>query len=160
MHTSSIPATLLALTAILIGNAAAEGPAKTAGGSDIRVVSSFVAPGEPVPGDCRGEAAILARSLARFPPPGSWHWVLVCDEAGWRRFLALSGRPGRDEIVASTDLAARTTYLRGARLTRPGSFQAQPDDVISHELAHIELDSPEEQETAALAGRWKRAAPA
>jgi hypothetical protein len=50
--------------------------------SDVRIVSSLVADGAPVPDECREEAHAFAQSLVRYPRPASWHWVLVCDEAG------------------------------------------------------------------------------
>jgi len=124
--------------------------------SDIRIVSSFVAAGEPVPANCREQAHTFAESLVRYPRPASWHWVLVCDEAGWGRFLRLSGRDGQDSIYASTDLAARTTYLRGARLATPGDFGAELDRVVAHELAHIRLNSRDEPSAEALARLWSR----
>lgn len=126
--------------------------------SDVRIVSSFVAVGEPVPGECREEAHAFAQSLVRYPRPDSWHWVLICDEAGWRRFLRLSGRAGEDAICASTDLSGRTTYFRGAKLLYPYDLHAEPDDIIAHELAHIRLQSSSEAHAESLARLWRGAA--
>jgi hypothetical protein len=123
--------------------------------SDVRIVSSFVADGAPVPGECREEAFAFARSLVRYPRPAAWHWVLVCDEAGWWRFLRLSGRDEQAEIYASTDLSARTTYIRGAKLLYPYDFQARPDYIIAHELAHIRLQSSNEARADSLARLWQ-----
>lgn len=124
--------------------------------SDVRIVSSFVAVGHPVPRECRDEAHMFAESLVRYPRPASWHWVLLCDEAGWRRFLRLSGRQGGEAIYASTDLEARTTYLRGAKLFNLSDFGAAADDVVGHELAHIRLNSSDEAAAEDLAHRWQR----
>ncbi len=123
--------------------------------SDIRIVSSFVAPGEPVPENCRQQARAFAESLVRYPRPASWHWVLVCDEAGWSRFLRISGRGGQDSIYASTDLAARTTYLRGAKVSAASDFGVEMDRVVAHELAHIRLNSDDESKAEALASLWR-----
>ena len=101
------------------------------------------------------EAHAFARSLVRYPRPASWHWVLVCDEAGWRRFLRLSGRDEQAEIYASTDLSGRTTYIRGAKLLYPYDLQAEPDDIIAHELAHIRLQSSSEARADSLAWLWQ-----
>jgi hypothetical protein len=124
--------------------------------SDIRIVSSFVAPGEPVPAACREQAHVFAESLVRYPRPASWHWVLVCDEAGWRRFLRRSGRGENEAIYASTDLEGRTTYLRGAKLLQVNDSGAELNAVMAHELAHIQLNSEDESKVASLVRQWER----
>jgi hypothetical protein len=124
-------------------------------GSDLRIVSSFVAAGEPVPEACREEAHAFAASLVRYPRPGAWHWVLVCDEAGWRRFLRLSGRAEGAAIYASTDLEGRTTYLRGAKLLYPYDLEASPEGIVAHELAHIWLRSEDEARAEELVRLWR-----
>jgi hypothetical protein len=124
--------------------------------SDIRIVSSFVAPGEPVPENCRQQAHVFAESLVRYPRPAAWHWVLVCDEAGWRRFLRLSGRGEQDSIYASTDLAGRATYLRGAKLFSASGFGVGLNHVVAHELAHIWLNTEDESKADELARAWSR----
>jgi len=124
--------------------------------TDIRIVSSLAADGQPVPENCRQQAHVFAESLVRYPRPTFWHWVLVCDQAGWRRFLRLSGRGEEDPIYASTDLAGRTTYLRGTGLSNAGDFGVEMDEVVAHELAHIRLNSQDESKARALARRWTR----
>jgi hypothetical protein len=143
------------LAAICAGRTSGQRLPERGDDSDVRVVSSFVAAGEPVPRECREEAYILARSLVRYPRPASWHWVLVCDEAGWRRFIRLSGREEQAAIYASTDLAGRTTYIRGAKLLYPGDLRANPDDIIAHELAHIYLNGASESGADELARLWR-----
>ena len=134
-------------------------PTAAADASDLRVVSSFVAAGQPVPSECREEAHIFAQSLVRYPRPASWHWVLICDEAGWRRFLRLSGRNEDAAIYASTDLDGTTTYIRGAKLLYPYDLQADPDGIIAHELAHIKLQTESEDLANDLVRAWERARP-
>lgn len=147
----------IALLALASGASAQSGPA-IADDSDIRIVSSFVAAGRPVPAECRLQAHAFAESLVRYPRPWSWHWVLVCDEAGWRRFLRLSGRGEQAAIYASTDLEGRTTYLRGAQLLLPSDFGAEINAVAAHELAHIQLNSGDESQVASLARTWEHQA--
>jgi hypothetical protein len=123
--------------------------------SDVRFVSSFVAAGAPVPSECREEAHIFAGSLVRYPRPASWHWVLVCDDAGWRRFLRLSGREEGAAIYASTDLEGRTTYIRGAKLLHSLDLPADPECIIAHELAHIWLQTDSEARAEDLVRLWQ-----
>jgi hypothetical protein len=144
----------IALLGLASGAYAQRGPAE-ADHSDIRIVSSFDAAGEPVPTDCAVQAHVFAESLVRYPRPRSWHWVLVCDEAGWRRFLRLSGRDEHEAIYASTDLEACTTYLRGDKLLNSKSFGAEMDTVVAHELAHIRLNSGDEARVDSLARMWQ-----
>jgi hypothetical protein len=124
--------------------------------SQVRIVSSFVDPAERVPAECLREAGLLVGRLVRYPRPASWRWVLVCDEAGWARFLRLSGRGGQGEIYASTDLESGTTYVRGSKLLNPDDLRASPDAVIAHELAHIQLHSRDEVAAEALGRSWLR----
>ena len=158
MKTTQNLVVLSALATICVGFAAGQRSPEAADLSDVRILSSFVAPGEPVPGECREEAHTFARSLVRYPRPASWHWVLICDEAGWRRFLRLSGRGEREGIDASTDLAGRITYFRGSKLLYPFDLQAEPDDIVAHELAHIWLNSSSESDSDKLARWWRGAA--
>jgi hypothetical protein len=130
---------VLIIMASCAGAASSQTAPDAADTSDVRIVSSFVAARTPVPDECLEEADVFARSLVPYPRPDAWHWVLLCDEAGWRRFLRLSGRDEQAAIYASTDLEGRTTYLRGAKLLYPYDLQAHPNDIIAHELAHIRL---------------------
>jgi hypothetical protein len=121
----------------------------------VRIVSTMVAVGAPVPEECRQEAKIFASTLVRYPRPASWHWVLLCDEPGWRRFLRLSGRDEQAAIYASTDLNGSSTYIRGAKLLIPYDLDVDSDDVIAHELAHIWLRSASEPAADRLAQIWR-----
>jgi hypothetical protein len=146
---------LILILASCAGVALSKTPPQGADDADVRIVSSFVADGAPVPEKCREEAHVFARSLVRYPRPAAWHWVLICDEAGWRRFLRFSGRYEQAAIYASTDLSGRTTYIRGAKLLYPYDLHAGPDDVIAHELAHIRLQSSSEACADGLALIWQ-----
>jgi hypothetical protein len=146
---------LRATCAVSAASQALAVPESITGASDVRVVSAVVAAGQPVPRECREEAHIFAQSLIRYPRPASWHWVLICDEAGWRRFLRLSGRSEGAPVYASTDLDGRTTYIRGAKLLYPYDLQASPEGIIAHELAHIRLQSESEALANDLVRAWQ-----
>ena len=49
----------------------------------------------------------------------------------------------------------RTTYIRGAKLLYPYDLQADPDDIIAHELAHIRLQTESEARANDLARAWR-----
>ena len=149
---------ILVLLATCSLSAASQSSQAATDASDVRIVSSFVAAGAPVPKECRKEAYTLALNLVRYPRPVSWHWVLVCDEDGWRRFLRLSGRDEQADIYASTDLAGRTTYIRGAKLLYPYDLQASPGGIVAHELAHIRLQSDSEARADELVRLWQELA--
>jgi hypothetical protein len=157
VKTAQILVVVALLTSLSSGRASGQNPPESADDSDVRIVSSFVAPGEPVLDECREEAHTFTRSLVRYPRPASWHWVLVCDEAGWRRFLRLSRREEQAAIYASTNLAGRTTYIRGDKLLYPFDLRAEPNAIIAHELAHIQLNSRSESRADCLARRWRDA---
>ncbi len=149
----------LALSFILassVGSMWGQTPPEAADAGDVWIVSSFVAAGAPVPVECREEAHVFARNLARYPRPDSWHWVVICDEAGWRRFLRLSGRDEQAAIYASTDLRGRSTYLRGSKLLYPNDLLVDPESIIAHELAHIRLNTSSETAADDLARTWQR----
>jgi hypothetical protein len=149
----------LALSFILaLSVGPAWGQTPPGGDGDVRIVSSFVAAGALVPVECREEAQLFTRTLTRYPRPESWHWVVICDEAGWRRFLRLSGRDEHAAIYASTDLRGRSTYLRGSKLLYPNDLMVDPDGVIAHELAHIRLNTSSETAADGLARTWRRRA--
>jgi len=144
---------LVVILAMGFGGAVAQAWA----GSDLRVVSSFVGVGETVPEDCREQVGLVTQVMAGYLLPGGWHWVVVCDAAAWQRFLRLSGRPGRGDIRASTDLEGHTTYLRGDTLLHRGDFGAGAEEVIGHELAHIRLGSGDEGSAEELSRSWRKA---
>ncbi len=48
----------------------------------------------------------------------SWHFIVVCDESGWKDYAAFSSTSARalENESADTNLALHTTFLRGSRL--------------------------------------------
>jgi hypothetical protein len=79
-------------------------------------------------------------TAARYHTP-SWHFIVVCDESGWKDYAAFSTTPARilENASADTDLALHTTFLRGSRL--------QPtlgDAVLTSEMTTIVRETAEE----------------
>ena len=132
----------------------------------ISVASTLVPAGSAVPGACRDQVAVLQRVLSLFPRPDQWHWVVVCDDTAWRRFLLnsvtanadMKGIPAAEggTIYASTDIDAHLTCVRGTTLLQPDSPLAQAKDVIAHELAHILLNTRDESRADRQAALWLR----
>ncbi|HEY0795949.1 MAG TPA: hypothetical protein VGD64_09235 [Acidisarcina sp.] len=127
----------------------------------INLASNITRPGSPAPANCQQQAAVLAENIVNFPHPSKWHWVILCDDAGWRQFLIqqnlLAPRNGDQETVyGSTDLAAHLTCLRGSTLLDPDDTVAAADHVIAHELAHIVLNTRDEDRAEQQAITWLR----
>jgi hypothetical protein len=126
----------------------------------ISLASNLTHQGRPAPTDCQEEAAVLARELTSFPRPDKWQWIILCDDAGWHRFLihrdAMPQLTGKETIYGSTDLAAHMTFLRGSTLLNPDSPLAKADHVIAHELAHIVLNTADEERSEQQALLWLR----
>ncbi len=51
--------------------------------------------------------------------PADWHFVVVCDEAGWKDYVSFSGRHAAtlEDASYSTDPQLRWTFLRGSDLS-------------------------------------------
>lgn len=105
--------------------------------------------GQAVPKDCSDEGAIVQKLINLYDHPGSWHWIVVCDEPSWRLVETRMGQQSDQEhkILASTAIDERYTYIRGWAMTHPFSDvpEAQPDHTIRHELGHILNKSHDER---------------
>jgi hypothetical protein len=122
----------------------------------ISVVSAFPHDRQlPVPVSCQTQADLLLQTLQRYPHPANWHWILLCDDAAWNHLLVHIDHAG-DRVYAVTDLEGGTTCVRGTTLLRPDQPQASPGHVIAHELAHIMLRTPDEDQAEQLTRRWLR----
>ena len=58
------------------------------------------------------------RAVAQQQNSPDWHYVLVCDEQGWRDYAAFSdnGPETLQNAAFDTNLSQRTTFVRGSRL--------------------------------------------
>ena len=124
----------------------------------IRVLSSFAGKHSAPRPECSAEAAILSATLARYPHPDSWTYVIACDDNAWNLVLTHLGlqNDGGIERYGETDFSdkARITYLRGLALLHPSPAAVTADGVIAHELAHIQLHTRDEELAEAEARRW------
>jgi hypothetical protein len=70
-----------------------------------------------LPTECQQESAILALLLAQYHSP-SWTWFVACDEAAWSKIadhigFTVETITTAGQLLAATDLQAKTTYVRG-----------------------------------------------
>jgi nitroreductase len=92
---------------------------------------------------------------AKFQTPEDWHFVVVCNEPGWKEYAAFSKRTSAEleDASADTNLDQRTTFFRGERLAgaeEGGRMQR----IIAYEIAGIVLKSTEKEAIQNLVARW------
>jgi len=68
---------------------------------------------------CEDQVRMTREAATSANAPSDWHFVVVCDEDGWKDYTAFAQRDGADLQLASADtnFAERTTFLRGTRMT-------------------------------------------
>lgn len=67
---------------------------------------------------CENQVQMARTAAEKTKAPADWHFVVVCGEDGWKDYMAFSLR-GESELtdaVADTDVANKTTFLRGSRM--------------------------------------------
>lgn len=92
---------------------------------------------------CVARLAEVKAAAERLHSP-SWHFVVVCGDGGWWQYAALSKRSALtlENVVADTDLASRTTFLRADGLTP--EIEGAVERVMAHEVASILLNTTDE----------------
>ena len=110
--------------------------------------------------ECSSEAQEFLRLAQPFPLPKNWHFVVVCDDFTWKRFIRQSDQY-RDgvEVYGSTNLRGSITYIRGWALTHVDLTAGAPSParIMAHELAHVILGTPDDREAEKQATAWLRA---
>lgn len=94
-------------------------------------------------------------------PKGNWNFVVVCDEVTWQHVIAAQAEhlreedrdPSKGEIYADTILNKKITIFRGYKLVHPDE-NVLPEHIIAHELAHIYLNSANENKVDRQADTW------
>lgn len=111
--------------------------------------------------ECAQQARIFMNSAQYFPEPSNWRFVIVCDEFTWNRFTRESGQfQPRVQVYAATNLDRRTTFIRGWHLTHVDLTMGAPtpERVVAHELAHIILNTLDDDLADRQAIAWLEAA--
>ena len=80
------------------------------------------------------QTAKQVRAAADKSGTANWHFVVVCDEAGWQDYAAFATLPAEQLQQAATDtnVAQRTTFVRAGRVS--GSENSQ---LLSSEMTSI-----------------------
>ncbi|WP_433963687.1 hypothetical protein [Tunturiibacter gelidiferens] len=114
----------------------------------VQFFSTFSANGVPAQ-ECRDASAIVTPLIAQFHGPADWTWIIVCDEAAWKRVQVHIDQfdPIGYKILGTTNLEGHVTYIRGFYVLHPASTNAlaQPDHTIAHELGHITMNTHDER---------------
>lgn len=68
---------------------------------------------------CKAKAASLQREVRLVGAPDNWHYVLICDEAGWNDYAAFTGTAHAAMLDKAevTDKDMRFTFVRGSRVS-------------------------------------------
>jgi hypothetical protein len=86
--------------------------------------------------------------IAQFHGPADWTWIIACDEAAWHRIEVHIGQQNSvgGLTLGTTDLENHVTYVRGFYVLHPFNSDAlaQPDHTVAHELGHILMNTPNE----------------
>lgn len=84
---------------------------------------------------CESQVAQVRKAADQYSA-GNWHFIVVCDEQGWRDYAAFSNTPAEQlaNANADTNFGMRTTFLRGSRLTGPAgsTVLAMEMNAIAH----------------------------
>lgn len=103
------PVTVLALTLAVSTASAASN--KVCMGGNVEQLSATQAQA------CQ-QTAQQVRAAADKSGTSNWHFVVVCDEAGWQDYAAFATMPASDLQQAAIDnnLAQRTSFVRASRV--------------------------------------------
>jgi hypothetical protein len=121
---------------------------------------TFLKVGKPYPVEAIAEEKVFAAIAPRFPmKQQAWKWIIIVDEPMWKQLIMRMGF--RDDPSVSyygeTDLEGGVTYIRGFTLLHPDQTDARPEHVISHEMAHVYLNSRDEVLVDQTADKWMAA---
>ena len=130
---------------------------------------SIFANNKPTSKECQEERQTLISLVGEFPSPDSWTFFVVCDDATWHYDFANIATDGRNSAIPTSQLYGVTvldkhiTYIRGEKLLHTVRYNYErgadptPAVIVAHELAHIYLNSTDEDKVEALAVRWVHA---
>ncbi len=93
---------------------------------------------------CLANAAQVREAAARFHAPADWHFYVMCTEEDWQAYSVLSKKSPTQlsQVAGDTDLAKRTTFLRGGRLAKASAIGF--DKIVAREVASASLRSVDE----------------
>ena len=86
---------------------------------------------------CQSKMMRMRDAVRHHGAPSGWHFVVVCDESGWKDYASFSGEKETGLTSASfhTDAQSHRTFVRGSRLDE-GSRQ-QTDGILAAALESV-----------------------
>lgn len=124
--------------------------------NQVSAISIHLKQGQAIPSECQLEAQVFKQIASVYPHPKTgWSFVVICDEDSWNAALRRMGinDPLREHF-GETDIDHDITYIRGWSLVHYRAGYPTRDHIIAHELAHIMLNSRDEQLVDTTARRW------
>ncbi len=87
---------------------------------------------------CQAKSSGLKAEARLHGTPDNWHFVVVCDEAGWDAYASFAGNNVKEIKAAAenTDRALRFTFVRGSSLEEGNTHDL---DLV---LASVNKDMP------------------
>ena len=131
---------LTGFAALLIANSASASTNKVCMGGNVEQLSSTQRMA------CQ-QAARQVQNAADAAGASNWHFVVVCDEAGWQDYAAFSTMPAEELPQASmdTNVAQRTTFVRAGRVAG-----TENKDLLTVQMAAIAHSGASTAEVATL----------
>ncbi len=129
----------------------------------ITVSSMFTKDGGAMTAECRSEAMAFMAIAKNYPQPSNWHFIIICDEPSWQDWIQKSGQYRQGvEVYGTTYLKDRVTYIRGPKLIHPDDTSGVPSParIVAHELAHVILNTMDDDKAESQAVIWMRQASA
>ncbi len=100
--------------------------------------------------ECRAKMADMRNAVKQHGAPAGWHFVVVCDEDGWKEYTNFAGQEATNLVQAaySTDAEMHWTFVRGSRMDAKAPGQAEVvlaaamKNVPAQRVAPLPLASP------------------
>jgi hypothetical protein len=121
----------------------------------IRLFPSHQSKDGSIPASCAAASQSFQNELAKLPQPAQWIVYIACDDQAWVDLMEhVYGQPGLN-VYGLTDPNTGLTFLRGSVLV--GRVHGvEPQQLVTHELAHVTLKTTSEPEADRLAQQWMR----
>jgi hypothetical protein len=102
------------------------------------------------------QVAELRHQVDRFPHPARWSYVVACEEAQWPVLLGRAGYAASNgaKLYSFTNLQSAMSVFQGPALLSPDSRTGTSGMVVARELAHIYLQTQDDEAARQQAAVW------